>query len=72
MPTTKALVILMRQGNTNQHGGMEYGADLRHRDPEACLISAFALWFFWRWEVDIRDTLVRLLGVRRDAFTGVR
>jgi len=46
IPTTKALVILMRQGKTNQHGRMEYGAALRHRDPKACLVSAFAFWFF--------------------------
>ncbi|KAK6854864.1 centromere DNA-binding protein complex CBF3 subunit [Apiospora arundinis] len=36
-PAAKALVILMRQGKTNQHGRMEYGAALRHRDPNACL-----------------------------------
>lgn len=49
---TKALVILMRQGKTNQHGRMEYGAALRHRDPKACLISALAFWFFWRWQCE--------------------
>ena len=49
---TKALVILMRQGKTNQHGRMEYGAALRHRDPKACLVSALALWFFWRWQCE--------------------
>jgi hypothetical protein len=49
---TKALVILMRQGKTNQHGRMEYGAALRHRDPKACLIGALAFWFFWRWHCE--------------------
>ncbi|KAM4057782.1 centromere DNA-binding protein complex CBF3 subunit, domain 2 domain-containing protein [Hirsutella rhossiliensis] len=32
--TTKAL--------TNQHGRMEYGSALRHRDPRSCLIGALA------------------------------
>jgi hypothetical protein len=50
--TTKALVILIRQGKTNQHGRMEYGATLRHRDPKACLVSALAFWFFWRWQCE--------------------
>jgi len=49
---TKALVILMHQGKTNQHGRMEYGAALRHRDPKACLIGALAFWFFWRWQCE--------------------
>ena len=49
---SKALVILMRQGKTNQHGRMEYGAALRHRDPKACLVGAFAFWFFWRWQCE--------------------
>ena len=51
-PAAKALVILMRQGKTNQHGRMEYGAALRHRDPNACLVSAVAFWLFWRWQVE--------------------
>ncbi|KAM4061072.1 centromere DNA-binding protein complex CBF3 subunit, domain 2 domain-containing protein [Hirsutella rhossiliensis] len=42
--TTKAL--------TNQHGRMEYGSALRHRDPRSCLIGALAFWLFWRWQVE--------------------
>ena len=42
----------MRQGKTNQHGRMEYDATLRHRDPKACLVGAFAFWFFWRWQCE--------------------
>ena len=34
---------------------MEYGAALRHRDPFACLVSALAFWFFYRWQVE-KDT----------------
>ena len=34
---------------------MEYGAALQHRDPLACLVSALAFWFFYRWQV-AKDT----------------
>jgi centromere DNA-binding complex CBF3 subunit-like protein len=44
--TTKALVVVMNCGKTNQHGRMEYGSALRHRDPRSCLIGALAFWFF--------------------------
>ena len=44
---TKALVVVMNCGKTNQHGRMEYGAALRHRDPKACLVGALAFWFFF-------------------------
>jgi hypothetical protein len=36
-------------GKTNQHGRLEYGAALRHRDHQSCLISALAAYLFWRW-----------------------
>ena len=49
---TKALVVVMNGGKTNQHGRMEYGSALRHRDPRSCLIGALAFWFFWRWQVE--------------------
>ncbi|KAM4061640.1 centromere DNA-binding protein complex CBF3 subunit [Hirsutella rhossiliensis] len=49
--TTKALVVVMNCGKTNQHGRMEYGSALRHRDPRSCLIGALAFWLFWRWQV---------------------
>ena len=48
----RALVVVMNQGKTNQHGRMEYGAALRHRDPKACLVGALAFWLFWRWQVE--------------------
>ncbi|KJZ70438.1 hypothetical protein HIM_10176 [Hirsutella minnesotensis 3608] len=50
--TTKALVVVMNCGKTNQHGRMEYGSALRHRDPRPCLVGALAFWFFWRWQVE--------------------
>ncbi|KAN0086503.1 hypothetical protein V8E54_000191 [Elaphomyces granulatus] len=33
----------------NQHGRREYGAALRHWDPQSCLIGALAIYLFWRW-----------------------
>lgn len=45
------LVAVMDQGKTNQHGRLEYGAALRHRDHRSCLISALAAYFFWRWHL---------------------
>ncbi|KAM4064283.1 centromere DNA-binding protein complex CBF3 subunit [Hirsutella rhossiliensis] len=50
--TTKALVVVMNCRKTNQHGRMEYGSALRHRDPRSCLIGALAFWLFWRWQVE--------------------
>ena len=50
--TTYALGIVMNQGKTNQHGRMEYGAALRHRDVRSCLVGALAFYFFWRWQVE--------------------
>lgn len=49
---TYALVVVMNQGKTNQHGRMEYGAALRHRDVRSCLVGALAFYFFWRWQVE--------------------
>ena len=37
-------------GKTNQHGWIEYGAALRHRDYKSCLVGAIAIYFFWRWQ----------------------
>lgn len=43
------LVTVMSQGKTNQHGRLEYGAALRHRDHRSCLVGTLAFYFFWRW-----------------------
>jgi hypothetical protein len=45
------LVAVMDQGKTNQHGRLEYGAALRHRDHRSCLVGALAAYFFWRWHL---------------------
>ena len=45
------LVAVMDRGKTNQHGRLEYGAALRHRDHRSCLIGAIAAYFFWRWHL---------------------
>jgi hypothetical protein len=45
LPLTNILI-----GKTNQHGRIEYGAALRHRDYKSCLIGAIAVYFFWRWQ----------------------
>ena len=43
------LVTIMDQGKTNQHGRLEYGAALRHRDYRSCVVGALAASLFWRW-----------------------
>jgi hypothetical protein len=43
------LVTVMGQGKTNQHGRLEYGAALRHRDHRSCLVGTLAVYLFWRW-----------------------
>jgi len=45
------LVTVMDQGKTNQHGRLEYGAALRHRDYRSCVIGALAAYLFWRWHL---------------------
>lgn len=45
------MVAVMDQGKTNQHGRLEYGAVLRHRNYQSCLIGALAAYFFWRWHL---------------------
>lgn len=44
-------VAVMDQGKTNQHGRLEYGAALRHRDYRSCLVGALAAYLFWRWHL---------------------
>jgi hypothetical protein len=45
------LVAVMDQGKTNQHGRLEYGAALRHRDHRSCVVGALAAYLFWRWHL---------------------
>jgi hypothetical protein len=75
---TKALVVLMNQGKTNQHGWVEYGSCLRHRDPEACLVGHLAFWFFFRWQTDktplsrSRISAGQSVGTRQRSCAGAR
>jgi hypothetical protein len=46
------LVVTMNQSKTNQHGNMEYGATMRHRDPLCYLISRLAFWLFYRRQIE--------------------
>jgi hypothetical protein len=45
------LVAVMDQGKTNQHGRLEYGAVLRHRNYQSCPVGALAAYLFWRWHL---------------------
>ena len=47
-----ALIMVMRQGKTNQFGRLEVGACLRHKDVDICPHGALALYLFWRWHVE--------------------
>jgi hypothetical protein len=43
------LTASISTGKTNQHGRLEYGAALRHRDYRSCVVGALATYLFWRW-----------------------
>lgn len=47
--TAWCLVTVMGQGKTNQHGRLEFGAALHHRNYRSCLVGALAAYFYWRW-----------------------
>ncbi|KAG1049061.1 hypothetical protein G6F43_008591 [Rhizopus delemar] len=47
-----ALVATIAYGKTNQHGKIEYGSSLRHRDVEVCSIGALALYLFSRFHFE--------------------
>jgi hypothetical protein len=47
----RILMVTMNQSKTNQHGNMEYGATMRHRDPLCCLIGQLAFWLFYSWQI---------------------
>jgi hypothetical protein len=42
------LVAIIDQGKTNQHGRLEYGATLRHRDHRSYVVGALVVYLFWR------------------------
>ncbi|ETP36757.1 hypothetical protein F442_15373 [Phytophthora nicotianae P10297] len=48
----RALVMVMRQGKTNQVGRVEVGACMRHKNVRVCGHGMLAIYLFWRWHVD--------------------
>jgi hypothetical protein len=45
------LVLLIREGKTNETGKKEYMGSLRHKDPLFCTQGALAQSFFYRWHI---------------------
>ncbi|ETI55557.1 hypothetical protein F443_01771 [Phytophthora nicotianae P1569] len=48
----RAIVMVMRQGKTNQVGRIEVGACMRNKIVEICPHGLLGLYLFWRWHVD--------------------
>lgn len=48
-----SLVATMRQGKTNQHNRVTYGAAIRHVNAEVCPVGALALYLFSRFHLDL-------------------
>jgi hypothetical protein len=48
----RAVVMVMRQGKTNQVGRIEVGSYLRNKCVELCPHGLLAFYLFWRWHVD--------------------
>lgn len=48
---SKAWVMAMDHGKTNQYGRTEYAGAFRQKDPLVCVVGALALYFFWRFDV---------------------
>ncbi|KAF1316118.1 Short-chain dehydrogenase, partial [Globisporangium splendens] len=47
------LVIIMRQGKTNQFGRVEYGAAMRCKELLLCPLNSVATYLFWRWHIEL-------------------
>jgi hypothetical protein len=47
-----SLVAIITHGKINQHGKIEYGPLLRHRDVEVCSIGALVLYLFSRFHFE--------------------
>ncbi|KAH9133191.1 hypothetical protein AeRB84_020676, partial [Aphanomyces euteiches] len=50
-----ALVVVLRQGKTNQHGRIEIGGCIRSKMVDICPHSSLALYLFWRWHVESEE-----------------
>lgn len=48
----RALVMVMRQGKTNQVGRIEVGACLRNKSAQICPHGLLGFYLFWRWQVE--------------------
>ena len=46
-----AVVVILRQGKTNQFGRTEYNGMIRNKDVRVCPMGGMGLWFFWRFHV---------------------
>ncbi len=47
-----AMIVVQRQGKTNQYGKSQYNGVIRHKDPNMCSIGAVAMYFFKRFHID--------------------
>jgi hypothetical protein len=52
---TRALILVEDHSKTNQHGRIDSGGVLRHREPLSCAVSALAFWLFWRWQAEKKE-----------------
>ena len=43
-----AVILILREGKTNQEARIEYGSFTRSRDPETCAVGALAFWLFYQ------------------------
>lgn len=50
-----SLVATITFGKTNQHGKIEYGSSVRHKEVELCSIGALALYLFTRFHYENED-----------------
>ena len=50
-----ALVATLSHGKTNQHGRYEFGAALRNKNVEACVVGALALYLFYRFDIESEE-----------------
>lgn len=46
-----AMLMIMDNGKMNQHGRIEYGGVMRHRNPLLCTMGHMAFYLFYRWNI---------------------
>lgn len=46
-----ALIVILRNGKTNQCGRLEYGVAVRHKNLFSCPLSQLAFYLFFRWNI---------------------